>query len=135
MKLLFDPNPKGSEIELSDSPNGLRKLGQLLLNLDKEIELSADRTVSDDDIYPCRFQGLALKLNHDRQGENLLQISVAKDNLVIEGTSIALGILGETLSEFDDDTPDGYHIHYDYFPGVPGLLAPTNCSLIIACEK
>ncbi len=135
VKLFCDRNEERPEIVLLDSPDNLRKLGQSILNLDKEIELSADRTVSDDDIYPCRFQGLALKLNHDRQGENLLQISVAKDNLVIEGTSIALGILGETLSEFDDDTPDGYHIHYDYFPGVPGLLAPTNCSLVIACEK
>lgn len=135
VKLLFSPNPKGDEICLYDSPDGLRKLGQSILKLDKEIELSADRKVCDDDIYPCRLKKLGLKINNDRQNDDLLHISVAENNLVIEGTSIALGNLGEILSEFDDNTPNKYHIHLDYFPGVSGLLAPTNLSLVIACEK
>ena len=134
VKLFCDRNEERPGIVLLDSPDNLRKLGQSILNLDKEIELSADRTVCDyPDLYNLR--AIVFKINDNKQSDDLLYISLAKDNLVIEGTSIALGNLGEILSEFDDNTPNKYHIHLDYFPGVPGLLAPTNCSLVIACEK
>ncbi len=133
MKLFFDGNIDRPEIELSDSPDGLRNLGQLVLNLDKEIQLSAEQVC--DDVYPYNLKGLVLKINSDRQGDDLLHISVAENNLVFEGTPIALEGLGQSLINcFDENTPDRYHIHLDYFPGSP-LVAPTNCNLIIVCQR
>lgn len=133
MKLLFDGNPERPEIVLLDSPNAIRKLGQLLLNLDKEIELSAEQVYDYPDLYNLR--AIVFKINDNKQGDDLIYISLAKDDLVIEGTPIALGKVGQSLIDcFDENTPDKYHIHLDYFPGNV-LVAPTKYNLVIACKR
>ena len=133
MKLLFDGNFERPEIELSDSPAGLKNLGELLLDLNKEIELSA--IPKESDFYPYNLQKIAFKINKDEQGINLIYISVAEEYLVLEGTSIALRKLGHSLLNcFNENSPDTSHIHLEYFPGNQ-LVAPTNCSLIIVCQR
>ena len=133
MKLLFDRNFERPEIELSDSPASLRNLGELLLDLNKEIELSA--VPEESDLYPYNLEKIVFKINGDKQGMNLIYISVTEEYLVLEGTPIALRKLGQSLLNcFNENSPDTSHIHLEYFPGNQ-LVAPTNCSVIIVCQR
>ncbi len=133
MKILFDGNLERPEIELSDSPSGLRHVGKLLLSLDKDVELSA--VPEESYFYPYNLKGMVFKIYRDEQSVDLIYISVMEEYLVLEGTPIALKKLGQSLLNcFTESSPDTSHIHLEYFPGSQ-LVAPTNCSLIIVCQR
>jgi len=131
MKLAFDGDLSNPEISLSDSISGLRELGNTLLDLKNEFELIASKDKID--FYSETLNKLIIKKsNLDKKYKGLLKIYLSGQNLVIEGDRIALNNLGHSiLNCFNENTPNGYHIHLDYLEGHDSLVGPTNCHLII----
>lgn len=130
MNLVFDGNLSRPEIQMSGSPSRLREIGRILCEVETEIEIQAAQEKSE--FYSENLHKLVIKRKADVDPENLLSISLSQGNLVIEGTDIALRKLGQGLLDFDDSTPDKYHLHLDYYEG-SALVAPTNCNLIVMC--
>lgn len=131
MNIVSDGDSIRPEIQLSGSPSRLREIGQILFEVETEVEIQSTQEKSE--FYPENLNKLVVKRKADFDPENLLSISVSQGNLLIEGTEIALRDLGQSLLNcFDEGTPDRYHIHFDYYEG-HDLIAPTNCSLIVIC--
>ncbi len=133
MYILWNGNRDRPEIEISDSAQGLIKFGELLVNISENLDIRANPEKQK--FYPENLDAVSIRLiqvNHS-QNLDLLKIFLINKTLVIEGSKLALDKLGGgILNCFPENSPENSHFHFDYFEGDP-LLAPTNCSIIVAC--
>ncbi|MEG4799418.1 hypothetical protein QUB63_04610 [Microcoleus sp. ARI1-B5] len=131
MYILFDGNWDKPEIEISDSSQGLIKMGQLLASISKDFKLYADK--EDSEFYAENLELVSMRLSPSRKGEqlDLLKTFIFNNELVFEGSQLAFHNLGRSLlNYFSEDSKKGNHFHLDYIEGYSLLLAPTNCHLI-----
>ncbi|MEH1789025.1 hypothetical protein [Nostoc sp.] len=133
MYILCDGNWDRPEIEISDSSQGLIKLGRLFLNISENFKLQATQKKSD--FYSENLEGLLVRLSQSKSVEkfDLLKIFIDNKNLVFEGSQSAFYKLGMSLlNYFHENSHKNEHFHLDYVEQDP-LLAPTNCSIIFLC--
>jgi hypothetical protein len=133
MYILYDGNCDRPEIEISDSSGGLIKLGKLFLNISENFQVHAKQRQSD--FYSESLEGLSVRLfkNEIIEETGLIKIFIENENLVFEGSQLALSKLGISLiNYFHESSYKNEHFHLDYVEEDP-LLAPTNCSIIFLC--
>jgi hypothetical protein len=82
MYILCDGNWDRPEIEISDSSQGLIKLGRLFLNISENFKLQATQKKSD--FYSENLEGLLVRLSQSKSVEkfDLLKIFIVNKNLV-----------------------------------------------------
>jgi len=135
MYILFDGNWDKPEIEISDSSQGLIKMGQFLASISKDFKLYADKEKSE--FYAENLEAVSMRLSPSRNGEqlDLLKTFIANNELVFEGSKLAFNNLGiSLLNFFSQPSKKGTHFHLDCIEGYSLLLAPTNCHLIFMCR-
>lgn len=133
MYILFDGNWNRPEIEISDSPSGLSKLGTLFLGISQDLTLHAEQVKSK--FYPENLEAISIKLLpiESPGGISLIKIYITNNRLIFEGSQSAFNKLGMSLlNYFNEDSKKGEHFHLNYVEGDP-LLAPTNCYVIFLC--
>lgn len=133
MYILFDGNWNRPEIEISDSPSGLSKLGTLFLGISQDLTLHAEQVKSK--FYPENLEAISIKLlpMESPGGISLIKIWITNNRLIFEGSQSAFNKLGRSLlNYFNEDSKKGEHFHLNYVEGDP-LLAPTNCYVIFLC--
>lgn len=133
MYILFDGNWNRPEIEISDSPSGLSKLGTLFLGISQDLTLHAEQVKSK--FYPENLEAISIKLlpMESPGGISLIKIYITNNRLIFEGSQSAFNKLGMSLlNYFNEDSKKGEHFHLNYVEGDP-LLAPTNCYVIFLC--
>jgi hypothetical protein len=133
--VLCSNNWTNPEIEISASPQGLIELGELLININKDLVILS--TTQKSAFYPEAIQSLVMKFSTSSAVTRLdvLNVSIVDKSLVFEGSSEAFRKLGDSLlNYFDENSQSGEHFHLDYVEG-DDILAPTNCSLIFVCKN
>jgi hypothetical protein len=133
MYILCDGNWDKPEIEISDSSQGLIKLGELFLKISKNFNLHAEQKQSD--FYSENLEGFSVRLSESENIEkhDLLKIYIDNKTLVLEGSKLVFHELGMSLlNYFYENSCINEHFHLDYFEE-NHLIAPTNCSIIFLC--
>jgi hypothetical protein len=133
MNILCDGDWEKPEIELSDSLSGLIKLGNVLLDVNDEVEILSKGERSP--FYAENLDSLILRKLSNMEYDDTIHITISGKKLALEGSSEALSRLGRSLLNFfNANSQEGKHLHLNYYPG-NGILAPTKSELIIILKS
>ncbi|MGC1245268.1 MAG: hypothetical protein WA865_03575, partial [Spirulinaceae cyanobacterium] len=140
---LFNGNWDVSEIEISDSPIGLIKLGKFFSNPNETSSLQAEKKQCE--FYPENLESLSVRLCQSKNNESWettdsikiitdsTKIIITNKNLVLEGSKSGFDCLGKFLvNYFSQNNFEGKHFHLDYLEKDP-LHKPRKCSLVFSC--
>ncbi len=133
MYILCDANWDRPEIEISDSSQGLIKLGKLFKNISENFKLHPEQRQSD--FYSENLESLSMRLSQSKNVEksDLIKIFIDNKNLAFEGSQLAFHKLGMSLlNYFHENSYKNEHFHLDYVEQ-DTLLTSTNCSIIFLC--
>lgn len=132
MQLEYALHPQGPEVNLSGTQAELLQLGRQLLAPLRSFSIETEHPTKT--VWPNYCKRIDFHLEENRTG-SLLDISIQNDGFVVSGAVDGFKKLGQSLINFFTDIVVKHqHFHLDYIEGVPGLFAPTNLSLIVACN-
>lgn len=133
MYILCDGNWDRPEIEISDSSQGLIKLGKSFLTISQNLKFHACKKTSE--FYSESFEGILVRLSQSKNANKSDWINIFIENkyLIFEGNRFAFYKLGMSLlNYFNENSKKNEHFHLDYVEGT-SLLAPTKCCIIFLC--
>ena len=117
------------EIQISGTKESLSNFGCYLKKVNETRVLKLKTNI--EEFYPVKIN--KLKISLEKVGMDKIKVMVTDDCLYLEGTSLSLSLLGESLENFfDDNSNSGDHFQMDYYEG-DCLLSETNCALIFLC--
>ena len=125
-----DGNWSKPEVQISGCAQAMVEFAEQLNKITTEQLFS--NPVTENEFYPVGLK--FLNIVPIKEGNDKLTITVEKSMFSIEGTTVALNLLADSLINFfDDETQINDHFHLDYYDR-SDVLNETNCSLIFICD-
>ena len=119
------------EVQISGSVKALADLGELLNKAEGRVKW--DIPVQENEYYPVNLEALVVEAS--QSGGDRITVTINESNFCLEGTTVALNKLGDSLINFFDvETTIGEHFQLDYYEGNE-VLNETKCHLIFMCDR
>jgi hypothetical protein len=120
------------ELELSGTPAELRALGGEIASFAESQESSRAIALTVlADTTPYNRSPATLNVTRT---EGPTRVSLLPDGVQVAGSAGNLQLLAKWFAIFEDDTPEGYHVHYDGLAGNE-YVAEDSIELIIIVER